>query len=133
MFGTRQIKLSIFGKIFDLLDHFDTGEILMQETPAFSHRQNPDSTFDSICKRCYRTIATTESESDLIRSEKEHTCEHPMPSPDDGQMRIVGVDRADADGVIVEYSNNSSVLYKQDQLQTLQPERIVTEGEDNDE
>lgn len=104
----------------------------METRSAFSHRQNSDSTFDSVCRRCFRTIATAEAESDLIRSEREHSCEHSMRSPDDDPVRIVGVDRADRDGVIVEYSDNSSVLYKQDQLKTLRPERIVADGEDND-
>jgi hypothetical protein len=104
----------------------------MQKTPAFARCHNSDSTVDSFCKTCNRIIATGKTDSDLIRSEKEHSCERPIPSPHDGQMKIVGVHCADKDGIIVEYSNNSSVLYKEDQLRTLRPERIVTDGEDNE-
>ena len=43
----------------------------------FVHRVNPDSTIDSICSRCYETIASSNSETDLIKDEETHIC-HPL-------------------------------------------------------
>jgi hypothetical protein len=40
----------------------------------FSHRQNRDGTFDSICPRCYRTIANRTSEAYLAKDELRHVC-----------------------------------------------------------
>jgi hypothetical protein len=51
----------------------------------------------------------------------------------DKPVKIVGVSRVDNDGVLVEYSDNSSVVYKQGQLENITPEQIVREEEDKDE
>jgi hypothetical protein len=51
----------------------------------------------------------------------------------DEPVKIVGVGRVDTDGVLVEYSDNSSVVYKQGQLEKITPEQIVREEEDKDE
>ncbi len=40
----------------------------------FSHRQNRDGSFDSICPRCFRTVATRSTESLLARDEFRHIC-----------------------------------------------------------
>ncbi|HWB31582.1 MAG TPA: hypothetical protein VG714_00250 [Acidobacteriaceae bacterium] len=40
---------------------------------GFAHRAN-DRTFDSICKRCFRTVATRDLESELEQDEKKHVC-----------------------------------------------------------
>lgn len=40
----------------------------------FAHRENGPASFDSICLRCYRTIATRERESDLRLDEENHVC-----------------------------------------------------------
>jgi hypothetical protein len=48
------------------------------ETPAdklYSHRFNADGTIDSICRRCFRTVAKVRQESDLEFCEREHICE----------------------------------------------------------
>ena len=42
----------------------------------FVRRQNPDSTVDSICTRCYQTVATVRNESDLTSAEENHVCEY---------------------------------------------------------
>ena len=41
----------------------------------FPHRFNRDRTIDSICPRCYVTIATSTVEVDLQRMEAAHMCE----------------------------------------------------------
>lgn len=40
----------------------------------FAHRQNRDGTFDSICPRCFRTVATRSQESYLAKDEFRHIC-----------------------------------------------------------
>ena len=42
---------------------------------SFARRRNNDSTIDSICKRCYQTIANEESEASLEFAEKGHACD----------------------------------------------------------
>lgn len=56
--------------------------------PTFPHKQNPDSTFDSICTKCFTTLATSSKEADLKAAEDAHVCPgfdfgrvmHPMNS-----------------------------------------------------
>jgi hypothetical protein len=43
-------------------------------SPMFPHRHNPDGTIDSICARCFVTIATEGRESDLQEAEDAHIC-----------------------------------------------------------
>jgi hypothetical protein len=40
----------------------------------FQHRNNKDGTCDSICLRCYRTVASTRQEQWLAHEESIHTC-----------------------------------------------------------
>src|ERR1700677_4932872 len=40
----------------------------------FPPRHNRDGTIDSICTRCFETIATTTDESDLQKPEESHIC-----------------------------------------------------------
>lgn len=40
----------------------------------FTHRHNPDDTFDCICERCLRTIATRPSRIDFFEAERDHEC-----------------------------------------------------------
>jgi len=40
----------------------------------FSHRHNSDRTYDSICHKCFRTIATETAEADLRHHELQHNC-----------------------------------------------------------
>jgi hypothetical protein len=42
---------------------------------VYSHRRNPDATFDSICHRCFSTVATESSEGALAKHEQQHECE----------------------------------------------------------
>ncbi len=41
---------------------------------SFAHRRNRDSTVDSICTRCYQTIASGENDSSLTSAEVNHSC-----------------------------------------------------------
>jgi hypothetical protein len=42
--------------------------------PAFSHRHNRDGSHDSICVKCFATIATERIEEMLAESEQKHVC-----------------------------------------------------------
>jgi hypothetical protein len=41
----------------------------------FPHRRNADGTYDSICNRCFATVASGAVETDLIQFEVRHVCE----------------------------------------------------------
>jgi hypothetical protein len=41
---------------------------------AFSHRRNDNDTIDSICLKCFRTIATKGTKAELADSEADHEC-----------------------------------------------------------
>lgn len=49
----------------------DTDEVL------YKHRQNKDGTFDSICLRCFRTVASAPNEESLNNIEPNHHCSEP--------------------------------------------------------
>ncbi len=40
----------------------------------FSHRYNPDGTWQSICPECYKTVAESREEAELKRAEDTHVC-----------------------------------------------------------
>jgi hypothetical protein len=42
--------------------------------PAFPHRHNRDGSYDSICVKCFATIATERIEEMLAESEQKHVC-----------------------------------------------------------
>ena len=42
---------------------------------AFARRLNRDSSIDSICVKCYQTIATGHSDDELIACEQSHVCD----------------------------------------------------------
>jgi hypothetical protein len=46
----------------------------MQTELKYPHRLNPDGTYDSICTRCFRTIANANEEADLAAAEEAHNC-----------------------------------------------------------
>jgi hypothetical protein len=43
----------------------------------FKHQKNPDGTWDSICLRCFATIARAEQEEELAQPEMTHNCWFP--------------------------------------------------------
>lgn len=40
----------------------------------FLHRCNPDGRWQSICPECYKTVAESSEEADLMRAEGTHVC-----------------------------------------------------------
>jgi len=42
---------------------------------SFAHRLNRDSSVDSICTKCYQTIANDTNESTLESAENDHRCD----------------------------------------------------------
>jgi hypothetical protein len=40
----------------------------------YPHRRNKDGTFDSICLKCFLTIAHTATEVELLAYDSEHIC-----------------------------------------------------------
>jgi hypothetical protein len=43
--------------------------------PEFVHRSNPNGTTDSICTKCFLTVATAKWEANLDSAEQTHKCE----------------------------------------------------------
>lgn len=41
---------------------------------SFAHRLNDDGTFDSICPRCFATVAVKRNETELDSEERRHVC-----------------------------------------------------------
>jgi hypothetical protein len=48
---------------------------MTQPISKFVYLLNEDGTVDSICRRCFVTIATAHRKSDLEREESNHVCE----------------------------------------------------------
>ncbi|HEV2326332.1 MAG TPA: hypothetical protein VGS10_20515 [Terracidiphilus sp.] len=42
---------------------------------AYSHRQNPDGTTDSVCRKCFATVVTASRQTDLDHAEHSHCCD----------------------------------------------------------
>ncbi len=42
----------------------------------FMHRTKSDGTIHSLCPRCYAAIGNARRESDLVRAEADHICDH---------------------------------------------------------
>jgi hypothetical protein len=47
----------------------------MTTFPTFARRRNRDSSIDSICKKCFATIASAGSEEELVALEEKHVCD----------------------------------------------------------
>ncbi len=45
---------------------------------AFAHRHNLDGTWDSICTKCFLTVATEWAEDRLLMHERRHDCDSLM-------------------------------------------------------
>ncbi len=54
--------------------HIASPRFNLQPRPSFQHRYNRDGSCDSICLRCFRTIATTRYADWLAHEESNHTC-----------------------------------------------------------
>lgn len=46
-----------------------------QVAHKFAHRSNPDGTVDTICIRCFQTVATVFDDTELPRLEQDHRCD----------------------------------------------------------
>jgi hydroxyethylthiazole kinase-like sugar kinase family protein len=46
----------------------------MTSIVSFARRQNRDSSIDSICTKCFQTVASAQSESELAVSDQSHVC-----------------------------------------------------------
>jgi hypothetical protein len=42
----------------------------------YPHRRNKDGTFDSICLKCFLTVAHTETEAELLAYDRVHVCNY---------------------------------------------------------
>jgi hypothetical protein len=42
---------------------------------AFAHRNNLDGTWDSICTKCFLTVASERAEGGLLTHERRHNCD----------------------------------------------------------
>jgi hypothetical protein len=42
----------------------------------YPHRHNRDGTFDSICLKCFLTVAHTETEAELLAYDRVHVCQY---------------------------------------------------------
>jgi len=47
----------------------------MAQSVTFAHRHNEDGTVDSICRRCFLTVATGRTEEELKEAEIIHVCD----------------------------------------------------------
>lgn len=52
---------------------------------SFARRQNHDSSIDSICTKCYQTVASADSAGELVAPEESHVCD-PNEETDRRQM-----------------------------------------------
>jgi hypothetical protein len=52
---------------------------------SFARRRNRDSSIDSICTKCYQTIASADDASELEIAEKNHLCD---PSGEINQQHV---------------------------------------------
>lgn len=46
----------------------------MPTTSSFARRRNHDGSIDSICYKCFRTVASAHTEAELQWAEKQHDC-----------------------------------------------------------
>lgn len=48
--------------------------MLLSSRKDFPHRRKPNGTFDSICTRCFLTVANADTEAELRVPERAHDC-----------------------------------------------------------
>jgi hypothetical protein len=49
----------------------------MEKFPQFTHRVRADGSFDSICHKCFATVANEKQEESLFAKEDSHKCFNP--------------------------------------------------------
>jgi hypothetical protein len=63
----------------------------MTTFPPFARRRNKNSSIDSICTKCFLTIASASSEEELVAHEEKHVCD---PFGEFSHMYFNGDERA---------------------------------------
>jgi hypothetical protein len=48
---------------------------MFDRPPFYPHRENKDGTFDSVCLKCFATVARTSLEIELAQRDKTHICD----------------------------------------------------------
>ena len=70
----------------------------MTDHASFARRRNPNATIDSICRRCYATVATAQTDAELDIADQSHICdlywmytkgERPDPLQGSGYWRVL--------------------------------------------
>jgi hypothetical protein len=51
--------------------------VTMESVSDFMHKPSAGGTFDSICRKCYATVANEKHEENLVSSESGHDCMYP--------------------------------------------------------
>jgi hypothetical protein len=46
----------------------------MTTISPYQHRQNTETSFDSVCTTCYQTVGKRQTEAELEQDEKVHAC-----------------------------------------------------------
>ena len=61
----------------------------------FSHRPQPNGSYDSICNRCFATVVRNHFEAELEAEEKRHMCDESVLRRHASDPRQGAVDRSD--------------------------------------
>jgi hypothetical protein len=61
---------------------------------SFSHRPQRNGSYDSICTRCFATVARSHNEADLEAEEKRHVCDESVLMRRAHDLEQVPVDMA---------------------------------------
>jgi hypothetical protein len=49
--------------------------MFQRSNPHFPHRHNGDGSHDSICAKCFLTVASDKDEAELVQFERDHVCD----------------------------------------------------------
>ena len=60
-----------------------------QTAPFFPHRRNKDGSFDSICLKCFATVASHKTEEELKEQDKVHVCVSSMLSERANRVSLI--------------------------------------------
>ena len=60
-----------------------------QTAPFFPHRRNKDGSFNSICLRCFATVASHRTEEELKDKDKNHVCVKSVLSERDNHVSLI--------------------------------------------
>jgi hypothetical protein len=60
-----------------------------QMAPFFPHRRNKDGSFNSICLKCFATVASNMTEEELVHQDKNHVCVESMLSKRGNHVSLI--------------------------------------------